>query len=46
MVRIYYHQNQLAGNALSSRVIDLKKFDEKKKKTEQNLFEIFVAEPV
>ena len=46
MVRIYYHLNQLAGNALSSRVIDLKKFDELFEQTEQNLFEIFVAEPV
>lgn len=46
MARIYYHQNQLAGNALNSQVIDLKKFDELFEQAEQNLFEFSAPEPV
>ena len=46
MVRIYYHQNQLAGNTLNSQVIDLKNFDELFERAEQNLFEFSAPEPV
>lgn len=46
MARIYYHQNQLAGNTLNSQVIDLKNFDELFERAEQNLFEFSAPEPV